>query len=153
MARKRSALFFKGRSFEMGTTYAEITLKNSLDAGKAREGLIEELDVRSVTVQAVVDTGAMTLVINEELQQKLGLAVLRKKFAYVANGQRVPCDETEPVDIMWKNRYASVRAAVIPGARTVLLGAIPLENMDLMVNPVTQELVGIHGEDEVCLAL
>ena len=137
----------------MGTTYAEITLKNSRDVGNAREGLIEEGDVHSVTVQAVVDTGAMTLVINEELQQKLGLAMTKKAFAYVANGQRVPCEETDPVDINWKNRSASVRAVVIPGARTVLLGAIPLENMDLMVNPVTQELVGIHGEEEVYFAL
>jgi len=137
----------------MGTTYAEITLKNAYDEGKAREGLIEEHEIRSVTVQAVVDIGAMTLVINEELQQKLGLTITKKKFAYVANGQRVPCDETEPVEIKWKNRGSSVHAAVIPGARTVLLGAIPLEAMDLMVNPVTQELVGIHGEDEVCIVL
>jgi clan AA aspartic protease len=136
----------------MRTTYAEITLKKSRDAVNAREGLIEEGDVRSVTVQAVVDTGAMTLVINEELQQKLGLTVINKKFAYVTNGQRVPCDETEPVDIMWKNRCSSVRATVIPGARTVLLGAIPLEAMDLMVNPVTQELVGAHGDSAVIFA-
>jgi clan AA aspartic protease len=142
-----------GRSFEMGTTYAEITIKNSRDAGNAREGLIEEGDVRSVTVQAVVDTGAMTLVINEELQQKLGLKVLRIRSALVANGQRVVCNETEPVEIEWKDRGSSLRAVVIPGAKTVLLGAIPLEDMDLMVNPVTQELVGAHGDTVECLAL
>jgi clan AA aspartic protease len=130
----------------MGTTYAEITIKNSLDAGKARERLIEEGDVRSVTVQAVVDTGAMSLVINEELQQKLGLKVMRVRSALVANGQRVTCNETEPVEICWKDRGASVNAAVIPGAKLVLMGAIPLEHMDLMVNPVTQELVGAHGD-------
>jgi len=32
------------------------------------------------------------------------------------------------------------------GAEDALLGAIPLEDMDLMVNPVTQELIGIHGD-------
>jgi clan AA aspartic protease len=137
----------------MGTTYAEITIKNSLDAGKAREGLIEEGDVRSVTVQAVVDTGAMTLVINEELQQKLGLKVLRIRSALVANGQRVTCNETEPVEISWKDRGSSLNAVVIPGAKKVLLGAIPLEDMDLMVNPVTQELVGAHGDIVEILAL
>jgi clan AA aspartic protease len=131
----------------MGTTYAEITLKNAYDKGKVREGLIEEHEVRSVTVQAVVDTGAMSLVINEELQQKLGLKTIKKKFAQIANGQRVPCEETDPVDIIWKDRDISLRAVVIPGAKSVLLGAIPLENLDVMVNPVTQELVGIHGKD------
>jgi len=137
----------------MGTTYAEITIKNSYDAGKAREGLIEESDVRSVTVQAVVDTGAMSLVINEELQQKLGLKVMRIRSALVANGQRVTCKETEPVEISWKDRGSSLNAVVIPGAKSVLLGAIPLEDMDLMVNPVTQELVGAHGDTVECFAL
>ena len=36
---------------------------------------------------------------------------------------------------------------VISGAENVLLGAIPLEGLDLMVNPVTQELVGAHGDE------
>jgi len=134
----------------MGATFAEITLKNAYDEGKAREGLIDQLDIRSVTVQAVVDTGAMSLVINEELQQKLGLTAIKKKFVQIANGQRVSCDETEPVGIYWKDRHSSLRALVIPGAKTVLLGAIPLETMDLMVNPVTQELVGVHGDSEEC---
>jgi hypothetical protein len=35
---------------------------------------------------------------------------------------------------------------VVPGAKKILLGAIPLEGLDLMVNPVTQELVGAHGD-------
>jgi len=40
-----------------------------------------------------------------------------------------------------------VRALVVPGAEKVLLGVIPLEGLDLMVNPVTQELVGAHGDE------
>ena len=42
---------------------------------------------------------------------------------------------------------------VIPGAESVLLGAIALEGMDLMVNPVDGELVGVHGETEEYPAL
>ena len=42
---------------------------------------------------------------------------------------------------------------VIPGAQEVLFGALALEGMDLMVNPVTQEVVGVHGEDEEHYAL
>jgi hypothetical protein len=62
----------------------------------------------------------------------------------------VSCYETDPVNILWKNRQTTLSAVVIPGAKNVLLGAIPLEAMDLMVNPVTQELVGVHGEIEEC---
>ena len=130
----------------MGTVHAEITLKNTSDSLNFDRGSIKEEDVRSVTVTAIVDTGAMNLVITEELCEKLGLGIKGERTAYIANGQRVPCKITEPVDIHWKNRITSQRAVVIPGAGKVLLGAIPLEDMDLIVNPGTQELVGAHGD-------
>ena len=130
----------------MGTVYAEITLKNAFDDGKFREGLIGEQDARSVTVTAVVDTGAMTLVITEELRQKLGLRIVGEKFAKTANGQRVSCGITEAVEIYWKNRNTTLQAVIIPGAEAVILGTIPLDDMDLVVKPDTRELVGAHGD-------
>ena len=42
-----------------------------------------------------------------------------------------------------------MRATVVPGSEKVLLGAIPLEGMDLTVNPKTQEVMGIHGDEVV----
>jgi len=100
-----------------------------------------------VDVTAVVDTGAMNLVIPEELRLKLGLSVKKERMAHITYGQRVPCKETEAVEVQWKNRSTVVPAVVIPGAEAILLGAIPLEGMDLMVDPVHQELVGIHGDE------
>ena len=130
----------------MGTVFAEITLKNAFDEGKFREGLISEQEVRSVTVTALVDTGAMSMVITEELRQKLGLIIIKEKIVQIANGQRVSCGVTEAVEIHWKNRSSTLSAVVIPGAEIVLLGAIPLEDMDLIVEPVNRELVGAHGD-------
>ena len=57
----------------MGAVYEDITLKNVFDEANARNGLIREDEVRSLTVKAIVDTGASTIVINEEQRQKLGL--------------------------------------------------------------------------------
>jgi clan AA aspartic protease len=141
------------REIDMGTVYTEITLKNALDVAKHREGLIREKDVRSITVTAIVDTGAASLVINEEQCQKLGLRISQERTARVADGRQVYCKVTAPVKVYWKNRQTGCEAMVIPGAKTVLLGAIALEGMDLMVNPVTQELAGVHGETEEYLAL
>ncbi|MDR1625671.1 MAG: retropepsin-like domain-containing protein, partial [Spirochaetia bacterium] len=59
----------------MGTVYAEITVKNTGDGIKARDGIIPEQEVRGTTLRALVDTGAGTLVINEAVRQKLGLQV------------------------------------------------------------------------------
>ena len=137
----------------MGIVYTEITLKNVADELKAQAGIIKADEIRSATVTAIVDTGSMHMVITEELCEKLGLSIKGEKTALVANGQRVRCIETEAVEICWKNRTITVSAFVIPGAKRVLFGAIPMEGMDLMVNPVTQELVGAHGDVQEVLAL
>ena len=130
----------------MGTVFAEITLVNAADHVNAAKGQLKEEETRSVTVKAIVDTGAMSLVINEETRQKLGLGIWGKKSALMANGQRANCNETEPVVVQWGDRQTACPAVVIPGAKVTLLGAIPLEGMDLMVDPVNQKLVGVHGE-------
>jgi len=137
----------------MGTVFAKITLKNMVNVVSAKKGLISEKDIQTMTVTAVVDTGAASLVINEEQFQKLGLGVALERYARVADGRRVLCKVTDPVEVHWKNRRTSCEAMVVPGAKAVLLGAIALEGMDLMVNPVDLELVGVHGNEEEYLAL
>ena len=137
----------------MGMVHTEITLKNSVDVVNAKTGLINEEDVRSITVTAVVDTGAASLVINEEQFQKLGLCAYKEQSVRLADGRRVTGKITHPVDIHWKDRGMSCGATVIPGAETVLLGAIPLEGMDIMIHPQKQELVGVHGDTVEFMAL
>ena len=137
----------------MGMVHAEITVKNAVDVVNAKTGIVKEDDVRSITVTAVVDTGAASLVINEEQFQKLGLVAYKEQGSRLADGRRVSCKITHPVEIHWKDRETSCDAMVIPGAKTVLLGAIPLEGMDLMIHPQKQELVGVHGETEEFLIL
>jgi clan AA aspartic protease len=137
----------------MGMTQAEITLKNYSDEILVREGRMKPEDVRSAAVTAIVDTGSMYMVIPEELSQKLGLTAVGEKTAHIANGQRVKCRLIEAVKVLWKNRETVAPAIIIPGSEKVLLGAIALEGMDLMVNPVDQELVGAHGDRMEILAL
>jgi clan AA aspartic protease len=136
----------------MGTTYAEITLKNVYDLGKAKEGLIKESEVRQATVQSVVDTGAYTLFINDALRQRLGLKVEESTEVTHANDQVEICQLTEPVKVCWKNRSMICEALVFPGEGEVLLGAIPMEGMDLIVDPRNERLVGRHGDKALFLA-
>ena len=119
----------------MGIVHTEITLKNVLDEGNARHGNIRPEDVRTETVTAIVDTGSLNLFITEELRQKLGLEIKGEKTAHIANGQRTICKMTEAVTVYWKDRDTVVPAMIIPGAEKVLLGAIPLEGMDLIDQP------------------
>jgi clan AA aspartic protease len=137
----------------MGTVYADIILKNPFDEVNARNGLIRQDEVRSIAVRAVVDTGASTIVINEEQRQKLGLEKLKEKRSILADGNHVPSWRTDPVNIYWEDRGCSCDATVISKAGKVLLGAIPLEGMDLIIHPKTGELVGAHGNEQLDLAL
>ena len=135
----------------MGIVHAEITLKNTFDVRDHKRGLIKESEIRQAAVKAMVDTGAGTLVINEEQREQLGLEVRGLRRATFANESKEMCKVTEPVEIRWKDRYTAVPALVVPNSGEVLLGAIPLEDMDLIVDPVRQTLAGAHGDDIVCL--
>ena len=136
----------------MGNVYAEITVKNAGDLALSQKGQIAEQDVRTVTLTATVDTGARTLVINEDIFNQLGLTVLETRNINVAGGGKVLCKVTDPVHIYWKNRFASVNAVVMPEGKP-LLGVIPLEFMDLIVDPIRQELVGANGDEALLMAM
>ena len=129
----------------MSVVNTEITLINEGDTIKAEEGLIKADEVRQMTVQAIVDTGAWTMVINEETREKLGLRYRGYGDATFADGEKGTYKMAGPLEIRWKNRRFVGEALVLPDARDILLGAIPLEAMDLTVNP-KRELVGVHGD-------
>jgi clan AA aspartic protease len=131
----------------MGMVNAEVILRNMDDDALFRHGKIEEKDIRQVMVTSLVDTGAANLVINEATRAKLGVKIVHTGFATLADGSQQECHETEPVQICWKDRDCFLRATVLPTANEVLLGALPLEAMDLIIHPKTQSITGAHGDD------
>jgi len=133
----------------MGLVYSEIKLVNLEDKMMAQNGVIKEQDVRSMTVTAVVDTGAGTLVINEDIRDKLGLKKKGAKSGRLANGVRGMYEMAGSLELWWKDRDFVLDAMVIPGAKDILLGALPLEGMDLIVDPLRENLIGAHGDEIV----
>jgi len=132
----------------MSVVYTEITLKNVADTICAERGIMKEDEIRQMTVQAIVDTGAWTLVINNETREKLGLRDNGTGEANLADGKKGEFPMAGPLEIRWKNRRFTCDALVLPDAPDILLGAIPLEGMDLTINP-KRELVGVHGDKEM----
>ena len=137
----------------MGNVYAEITLKNAGDSMIASRGMMNEDEVRSVDVTAMVDTGAMTLIIPEEIREQLGLRIERLKKVWLANDQSEIASVTEPVEVHWNDRDYIGSALVLSGRGEILLGLLPLESMDLMVDPVNQRLVGANGDEPMGFAV
>jgi len=133
----------------MGNFVEKITLENIRDRTFAKSGYIKEDQIRIVEVEAMPDTGAWTLIINDEIRRQLGLETDDTIESSMADGATALYDLTEPVEIRWKNRRTKQQAVVIPSAKYILLGAIPLEALDLCVDPVNQKLKGVHGDKPV----
>ena len=131
----------------MGIVRTEITLTNAFDAGKANEGLIKEQEIRRTTVKALVDSGAWTMVINEAVRKKLGLEVVGADYGKLADGKRQKYKLAGPLEVRWKDRRVLLDALVLPDGEDALLGAIPLEAMDLIIDPRREELIGAHGDE------
>jgi clan AA aspartic protease len=118
----------------MKNIHAKITLKN-IDIGYYNRGIIKRPKIRQTTVKAVVDTGTGTLVISRAVQKELGLKVIEEREATLVDKTIKMCKFTEePVEIHWGDRSTAVRAVVADGIDEVLLGAIPLEEMNIMVD-------------------
>lgn len=125
----------------MGLVYAEIELINGGDLELSRRNMLDPEDVKRIWVNTLVDTGSYMLAINENIQEQLQLAVVEKRKAQLANGSIVECDVVAPVELRFKNRQTTCRAMVLPGDSEVLLGAIPLEDMDVLIHPLRNELI------------
>jgi clan AA aspartic protease len=133
----------------MGLVHAEITLKNAEDMVIAKKKLIPAHEIRQTTVKALVDSGAWTMVINEATREKLGLEAEKTVPGTLADGTKAEYKLSSQLEISWKNRQFICQAVIVPNAEENLLGALPLEGMDLMINPCSQELVGVHGDEAV----
>lgn len=91
-----------------------------------------------ITVESLADTGAVHLCIPLHLQFQLKLQEVEKKEIIIADGSRQLVSYVGPIEIHFKNRTCFTGALVM--GDQVLLGAIPLEDMDLIVIPRTREI-------------
>jgi clan AA aspartic protease len=125
----------------MGFVHAEIELINGDDLALTRRKIIGEEEVRRITVNSLVDTGAYMLCINENIQEYLQLPVVGNQRAQLANGMIVECVIVTNVELRFKNRRTICRAYVLPGDSEVLLGSIPIEDMDVLIDAKRQQLI------------
>ncbi|HMS70482.1 MAG TPA: hypothetical protein PKD18_20185 [Saprospiraceae bacterium] len=125
----------------MGIFRQEVEIINANDTALLKAGYIKESEVRQMKVEMKVDTGAYMIWINEELKNQLGLEINDRQEGVLANGDRHLFDIAGPIEIRIHNRRTISEAIVLPGNAEPLLGSIPLEAMDLLVDPKMGQLV------------
>ena len=125
----------------IGIFRQEVEIINANDKALLKAGYIKESEVRQMKVEMMVDTGAYMICINEELKNQLGLEINDRQEGVLANGDRHLFDIAGPIEIRIHNRRTISEAIVLPGNAEPLLGSIPLEAMDLLVDPKMGQLV------------
>ena len=125
----------------MGLTYAEIEIANAGEIYLAQKGYILPENVKKITVKALVDSGAYMLAINESIKLQLDLPKLEEQIAELADGSKLKLEIVGPVEVRFENRSTTCRAMVLSGDTEVLLGTIPLEDMDVLIDPRQQRLI------------
>jgi len=111
----------------MGMINVNIELSNPL-----------EPDLAPLTVQALVDTGAMTICIPEHVAVQLALGEIEKREVTTADERSHVVPYVGPIQIRFQKRTCFTGALVI--GESVLLGAVPMEDMDLVVDPSRQRV-------------
>ena len=106
----------------MGLIYAPIALSNP------RSRTLAPMNVR-----ALVDTGAVNLCIPSHVAVQLELEELERREVTTADGRATLVPYVGPIQVRFENRSCFVGAFVL--GNDVLLGSIPLEDMDLVLNP------------------
>ncbi len=124
----------------MGLIYADLELVSAEDKALARKGYINKSDIKKSNVTALVDSGAYMMCINEHIKAQLDLPVVDTMEAELADGSLQVMEVVGPLIINFKNRTTSCNAAVLPSEYEVLLGAIPMEDMDVVLVPKLQTI-------------
>lgn len=107
-----------------------------MDLGMVARNLLDNEAVKRIRVEALVDTGSYMLAINENIQEFLDLPIVKKRKAKLANGEIIECNVVSCVELKFKNRRTMCNAIVLPGDSEVLLGAIPIEDIDVLIHPL-----------------
>ena len=125
----------------MGLVYADIELINSADVEMARRHIIGEEEIKRIRLSMLADSGAYMMAINENIQSQLELPFIEKRKAVMADGSVQEFEVVGPVMVKFANRTAVCNAFVLVGNSEPLLGAIPMEEMDVLIHPLRQELI------------
>ena len=112
----------------MGLVHTKITLKNP-----------RQPELRPMEIEALADTSALHLCIPEHVSIQLRLEQLQEREITTADGSKRVCSYVGPIEVRFGER-ACFTGALVMGDE-VLLGAVPMEDMDLVVSPAMRTVI------------
>jgi predicted aspartyl protease len=125
----------------MGRFAVEVELSNYDDVARAKSGGLTVDGIRRERVRGVVDSGATRLVIPEAVAKRLGLEISGVAQVRYADGRTAQRPIARAIQLSYGGRESVFNAIVEPGRESALIGAIVLEDLDLIIDCARQQLV------------
>ena len=125
----------------MGRFSVDIELANYDDIARAKGGDTSAASVRRTKIRGVVDSGATRLVIPESVANQLGLRISSTAQVRYADGRTAQRPIASAIQLSYGGRESVFNAIVEPGRDSALIGAIVLEDLDLLIDCSKQQLV------------
>ncbi|MBI3466072.1 MAG: aspartyl protease family protein [Planctomycetes bacterium] len=125
----------------VGRVSIEFEVANYGDVAKARDGELPLDKVRRQTITGLVDSGATKLVLPQAVVKQLGLPLMDSITVRYADGRSAQRRTAEGVFLELLGRHGTFTAVVEPKRKTALIGAIVLEDLDLLVDCQLQRVI------------
>lgn len=130
----------------MGEIRTEVTLENAEDRALVRRGHGTESEVRRTTVDGIVDIGAVTLMLPQNVVERLGLERQGTAFVTHADERRYERPLAGPVSVGIGNRTMVTECIVGPPLSEPLIGQVVLERLDLIADCANRTLTSRHPD-------
>ena len=131
----------------MGRVVVQAKIENFTDLTDAHRGMLDDDAVRSVTVpDALIDTGATMVSLPKSMIDELGLTLVRRRPMRTAGGT-VETGHYSAVRLTVQDRDCVIDVLELPEGVPPLIGQVPLELLDFVVNPVDRTLIGNPRHD------
>ena len=126
---------------KMGRFSVEFEVTNHADTVLAQAGHLAPEKIRRATIQGLVDCGASRLVLPQSVAKTLGLKSTGTVMVKYADGRTAIRPTVQGVKVDLLGRSSIYTASIEPRRRTALIGAIVLEDLDFLIDPLHGRLV------------
>lgn len=124
----------------MGEIRVKVDLRNEGDLFLYEQGKLPEQKIRSAEVEALVDAGAVMVLLPQDLVEKLGLRRIGKVIVRLANEEKVELEKAGALSLIIADREMSTTCLIGPPGCEPLVGQIVLEELDLILDSIKRTL-------------
>jgi len=128
------------RIMGMGEIRVNVLLENERDVCLHEEGSLVQAEIRHVRTDAVVDTGAVMILLAQDVVERLGLRKMQKAIVTLADERKIELDRAGGLLLTIGERQMTTDCLVGPPGCEPLIGQIVLESLDLIPDPLKRTL-------------